>query len=87
MYRDLNQDQDQDQIVDGHEISVELKSSAEGDEEVAGSFTQSLQKSNGRKWSNVVKITVLVIFIFIAGELLCGAVIRVLQLEGVFVCV
>ncbi|XP_058232511.1 transferrin receptor 1b [Hemibagrus wyckioides] len=71
VYRDLNQDQDQDQdqIVDGHEISVELKSSADGDEEVARSFAQTLQKSNGRKWSNVVKITVLVIFIFIAGYL------------------
>ncbi|KAK3515490.1 hypothetical protein QTP70_023616 [Hemibagrus guttatus] len=74
VYRDLAQDQDQ--IVDGHEISVELKSSAEGDEEVGGSFAQSLQKSNGRKWRNVVKITVLVIFIFITGYLIGYAMNR-----------
>ncbi|XP_027029548.2 transferrin receptor 1b [Tachysurus fulvidraco] len=69
VYRDLAQDQDPDQIGDSHEISVELKSSAEGEEEVVRSFSQNLQKSPKRKWSNLAKITVLVIFVFIAGYL------------------
>lgn len=68
-YRDLVQDQDQDQIADSHEISVELKSSAEGDEEAGGSFAQRHPKSN-RKWSNAVKIAVIVIFFFITGAVL-----------------
>lgn len=80
MYRDLAQDPDQ--IVDSHEISVELKTSAEGEEEVVRSFSQNLQKSPKRKWSNLAKITVLVVFVFITGEVLSGAVTRVPQLEG-----
>ncbi|GAA6086083.1 transferrin receptor 1b [Tachysurus ichikawai] len=67
VYRDLAQDPDQ--IVDSHEISVELKTSAEGEEEVVRSFSQNLQKSPKRKWSNLAKITVLVVFVFITGYL------------------
>lgn len=46
---------------------MELKSSAEGEQEVDGSIALRLQKSN-RKWGDVAKISVLVIFIFISGE-------------------
>ncbi|MCI4391647.1 hypothetical protein PGIGA_G00137020 [Pangasianodon gigas] len=67
VYRDLAQDQDQ--IVDGNEISVELKSSADGGEEMDGSFTQRRQNSS-RKWNDVAKIAVIVIFFFIAGYLI-----------------
>ncbi|KAB5533322.1 hypothetical protein PHYPO_G00130410 [Pangasianodon hypophthalmus] len=65
VYRDLTQDQDQ--IVD--EISVELKSSADGGEEVDGSFTPR-QQNSGRNWNDVAKIAVIVIFFFIAGYLI-----------------
>ncbi|XP_017309204.1 transferrin receptor 1b [Ictalurus punctatus] len=68
-YRDLTQDQDQDQIIDGHEISVELKSSSEGGEEMDGSFAQRQRKPN-RKWSKVAKIALIVIFFFITGYLI-----------------
>lgn len=77
MYRDLAQDQDQ--IVDDHEVSVELKSSAE-EGEVGDSFVRTQQKSYG-KWSNVAKIAVMVLFFFITGEVLCGAVTRIPQLQ------
>ncbi|KAM9436897.1 transferrin receptor 1b isoform 2-T2 [Clarias gariepinus] len=66
-YRDLTQDQDQ--IVDGQEISVELKSSGEAEEEMGGSFAQRQQNSDS-KWSNVAKIAVVLLFFFIAGYLI-----------------
>lgn len=73
-YRDLaqEQDQDQDQIVDSHEISVEMKSSAEGEEEVNGSLTQRHQKHH-RNLSKMAMIAVIVIFFFITGEVLWGS--------------
>lgn len=64
VYRDLAQDQDQ--VVDASEVSVELKSSAEEEED--RTFAQRLQNSN-RKWSGMVQIAVLVIFVFITGYL------------------
>ncbi|KAF5889123.1 transferrin receptor protein 1-like, partial [Clarias magur] len=68
-YRDLAQDQDQDQIVDGQEISVELKSSGGADEELGGSFGQRQQNSDS-KWSRVAKIAVVLLIFFIAGYLI-----------------